>query len=415
LHGPKKDAALQQDAEIYLINHEGLEWLHDNWPAQWDRETLYLINDESTRFKHHDTLRFKIMRGGRVARKDAEGNITRKHFTALLKKFKYRLDLTGTPESREYMGLWSQIYMLDDGKRLGQFISHYRDRFYFPDVFGYDWILKEGGAETIRQSIEDIVLYIDDEKNLDLPRLVGDVVGVSSKSERADPIYIDLPAPAMRKYKELEKTFITELEAGTVSGKNAAVITTKLRQIANGGVYIYPDLSAMEDPAQADRIRQVEHLHHVKAEATLSIIEDLHGDPALITYEYHHDLERLRKVLGKKTPHLGHGVPPTEAARIIDAWNAGDLRALLVQPQSAAHGLNIQHGGRALIWHSLTWSYENYYQLVKRLWRQGQEQRVHLYHLIARGTIDEAVLGSLRAGASTERDFLQALKNYYFN
>lgn len=414
LHGPKKDEALSQEAEVYLINHEGLEWLHDNWPKRWDKLNLMLIADESTRFKHHDTIRFKIMRGGRVTRKGPDGNPVKKKFTPLVKKFKYTVILTGTPESKQYLGLWSQMYLVDSGERLGEFISHYRTRYYDPDPFGYDWYLKEGAAEEIREQIRDVVLYIDDEDNLDLPTLVGDVVGVSREPGPVEPIYLDLPEKALRQYKELEYLFVTELEAGTVSAQNAATLSTKLRQLANGGIYLRTDNQDAESPA-ASAGRKFEHVHTVKAEAALSLVEELHGDPALVTYEYHHDLDRLRRVLGKKTPHLGHGVSPAEAAKTIAAWNAGDLPALLVQPQSAAHGLNLQHGGRAIIFHSLTWSYENYYQLVKRLWRQGQTERVFLYHLVAQRTIDEAVILSLKAGADTERGFLEALLSHYQN
>lgn len=411
LHGPKKDEALYTEADVYLINHEGLEWLHDNWPKEWDKDDIMFIADESTRFKHHDTLRFKIMRGGRVVRKEG-GAVVRKKFDSLVRKFKYRVILTGTPETKQYLGMWSQMYLVDEGERLGRFISHYRNEYYTPDIFGYDWVLIPGAKEKIQKKISDVVLYIDDEEHLDLPPIVGDVIGVSKESSPVEPIYLDLPAKTMSVYKQMEALLIAQLESGdVVTAQNAAVATTKLRQIANGGLYLNATLEEMEDYGAMER-RKTQHLHMVKAEATQSIVEELNGDPALITYEYHHDLERLLRVLGKSTPYIGHGVPAKNIAKTLEAWDAGDLPALLIQPQ-AAHGLNMQYGGRALIFHSLFWSYEDYYQLIKRLWRQGQKERVYLYHLATRGTVDEAVLGSLRSGADTDRDFMNCLLGFY--
>lgn len=413
IHG-KKEEAIQKDADIYIINPEGLEWLHDHWPKSWDKDEMLLIVDESTQFKNYDTLRFKILKGGRINRKDGRGNIIKKKFKKLLKHFKYRYILTGTPVAKRYMDLWSQIYIIDDGERLGTFISHYRSDYFTFDPYDNEWLLNEGAAEKIRDKIHDVVMFIDDEEHLDLPSLVGDLVGISAKTQDGidEPIYIELPDKARRAYDELEEIFITKLDTGVVTGKNSAIISTKLRQLANGGVYLGIDDDVAENYSRAS-VKRWEDVHLEKAERTLSLVEEMSGDPLLITYEYHHDLARLKKVLGKKTPHLGHGVPPTEARKIIAAWNSGDLPALLVQPVSAKFGLNLQHGGRGIVWHSLTWSYEAYYQLVKRLWRQGQTERVFLYHLLARNTIDEAVLRSLRAGAVGGRDFLKALQEYY--
>lgn len=415
VHG-KKEKALATDVQIYLVNHEGLEWLHDNWPKHWKTSRMVFLADESTRFKNHDTLRFRILRGGRITRTDEQGNPVRKKFDRLLDYFKWRWILTGTPLSKRYMDLWSQIYLLDDGLRLGNFISHYRSDYFTFDPYSHDYFLNVGAKEKIQELIHDTVLFIDDEENIELPTLVGDVAGLSSKTtdkNRARGIqYIDLPDKARKSYNEMEELFITQLQTGTVKAVNAAVASSKLRQIANGGVYLQCPDDVAENYLKSAQ-KKFEQVHYQKAEAVKSIVEEMSGDPVLIAYEYHHDLARLKKVLGKKTPHIGHGVTVKETNKILEAWNAGGLESLLVQPQSVSFGLNMQHGGRAIVWHSIPWSYENYYQLVKRLWRRGQKDRVFLYHLVSRGTVDEAVLANLCLGADTERDFLQALKKYY--
>lgn len=402
LHGPKKSERLGEPADVYLINHEGLEWLHDNWPRAWDDKKIALIADESTRFKAHNTIRFRVMRGGVINRRRGD-RIEKKRLRRLLNRFAFRYILTGTPMPKGYHDLWSQIYLIDDGESLGGYISHYRNAYFEKDFDGFTYLLKHGADEAIRDAISDRVLFLDDEEHLDLPSLVGDIVGVSRRADDADrsigSVVVDLPENARRAYDEMEDLFVTELEADRVTAANAAVASGKLRQIANGGVYVDG--------------RRWETIHTAKAEATLSIVEELGGDPALITYEFAHDLERLRRVLGKGVPYLGKGISPTESNRVIERWNAGDIPALLVQPTSAGFGLNLQYGGRAIIWHSLIWNYEFYYQLIKRLWRQGQEGRVFLYHVLARGTIDYAVLGALRGRSGDETTFLQALRKYY--
>jgi SNF2 family DNA or RNA helicase len=175
----------------------------------------------------------------------------------------------------------------------------------------------------------------------------------------------------------------------------------KCRQIANGGIYI--------DSGESEW----QHVHDAKSEAVEDLIEELEGQPTLIAYEFRHDLERLKKLLGKNTPHIGGGVSPKAATEIIAKWNAGEISTLLGQPQSMAHGINMQESGRAIIFHSLIWSLEDYDQFIRRIWRQGQKGKVFVYRLIARGTVDEVIVKMLGKKSKGQNALFTALKSYW--
>lgn len=401
LHGPNKMVEASKDADIYVINPEAIEWLHDNWPKKWDKLSMMLVIDESTKFKNYSSIRFKAMRGGTVTRKDSK-----KTFKPLLKKFTRRYILTGTPAPNGLIDLWAQVFMLDFGGKLGQYVSHYRHRWFYPTGYGgYEWAPQAGAEDEIYDHLDDLVLRLDAKDYLDLPPLVGDITGMSGKAQAPDDdtgiIRIEMPTDVRKAYDELEKEFITELEGGhEITAQTAAVVSGRLRQLANGGIY----LDRKEN--------KVKHLHNLKAEMTAELIEELNGKPALVAYEFNHDLERLLKVLGKKTPYIGKGASGKESQRLVDAWNRGDLPVLLGQPASMSHGLNMQDAGRAVIWHSPTWNYESYVQFTRRIWRQGQTESVFLYHIVMEKTIDEAVLQALRSKAKTENGLLDALREY---
>lgn len=373
LHGDDKDRDLHQEADIDVINPEGLPWLFravrafKAWPWQM------IIIDESTRFKHVGTQRFKELKPH-------------------LNKFRRRYILTGSPVPNGLLDLFGQVYLLDLGNALGRFITHYRMLYFDATGYGgYTWNPKPDAEERIYKKLGPLVLRMDAKDHLSLPPLINNTVKV------------ELPEEARLTYDAMEDLMIAAIEDETVTASNVAAASIKCRQIANGG--IYKDTSG-------GGARQWANIHDAKTEAMHEILDGLGGKPALIAYEFKHDLDRLKTSLGWHTPHLGGGVSAKEQAEIEEAWNAGKLPVLLAQPQSVAHGLNLQGVGAAVIWHSLTWDLENYEQLVRRIWRQGQKERVVVHHLVARGTVDEAMMAALGAKDRTQRALLGALKQY---
>lgn len=378
LHGSKKDDALRSRANVYLINPEGLRWLAraigsnpDNWPFD------VLVVDESTKFKHTGTQRFKELK-------------------YLLPKFRRRYILTGTPAPNGLLDLFGQVYILDLGAALGAFITHYRIKFFNPGGFGgYEWRIKEGADKEIYERLAPLVLRMDQKDYLELPPLV--------EIDR----WVTLPPPARAVYNDIEVKFVADLESGKIKAATAAAATTKLRQIANGAVYTDEVTSTG---------RRAEKLHDAKTEELVELLEELSGQPALVAYEFNHDLARIKeglKAAGFGTvPHLGAGVTMRESQQIANAWNSGKLPVLLGHPQSIAHGLNLQEAGRAVIWYSLTWDLELYDQFVRRVWRQGQTGRVFVYRVLAEDTVDVAVLRAIRAKTKTQGALLDALRAY---
>lgn len=370
LHGDSKQRDLSRSNDVDVINPEGLAWLFETVREEYGSEWPWqmLVVDESTRFKHTNTLRFKLLRPH-------------------LHKFRRRYILTGSPAPNGLLDLFGQIYILDMGYSLGRFITHYRNTYFDATGFGgYTWVPKPDAEQRIYERLKPLILRMDAKDHLSLPPLVDNRIAV------------ELPAKAMKIYQQMEELLIAAVDDGVVTASNLAAAAIKCRQIANGGIY-------RDD-------NNWTNLHDAKTEAVLELIEELSGKPALVTYEFRHDLDRLKRVLGKKTPHLGGGVTGPEQARIEAAWNAGDIPVLLAQPQSVAHGLNLQGVGAAVVWHSLTWDLENYDQLVRRVWRQGQRERVVVHHVVARDTVDEAMMGALRAKDRTQRALLAALQSY---
>jgi len=379
LHGSDKDRALKRKADVYLINPEGLRWLfrvlgpdHSRWPFD------ILVIDESSKFKNTRTERFKNLRDQ-------------------LPRFRRRYTLTGTPAPNGLLDLFGQIYCLDLGRSLGRYVTHYRMEFFQQTGFGgYDWVLRPGSEQEIYARIAPLVLRMDEKDYLEMPPLV-----------EANH-FVELPKDARRVYDEVESKFLTELDSGSITVQSAATATIKLQQIANGGAYL---------DSQPGRHRAAAHLHDAKTECLLDLLEELEGQPTLVAYAFEHDLQRLRPALKKAgfgdVPHLGGGVSPRDAQSIVDRWNDGQLPVLLGHPQSVAHGLNLQKAGRAVIWYALTWDLELYEQFVRRVYRQGQTGRVIVHRILARKTVDEAILGALQRKTRGQRALLDALRAYY--
>ena len=367
LHGPDKAAVLASDAEVLVMNYEGLAWL----ARQPQALPEMLVIDESSKLKHCNTQRFKTLK-------------------RLLSRFRRRYILTGSPASGSLLDLFGQAYCMDQGATFGPYITKFRAEYFNQTGYGgYEWKLKPGADTRIHDKLAPRVMRLDAKDYLELPPLVEvDIV-------------VELPHAVMVQYLQMENQLKLDLDSGKVLAVNTAVASMKCRQIANGGIYT--------DAAQGI----FEHLHEAKTEAVLDLVEELEGQPALIAYDFAHDLDRLKKALPKGTPHIGGGVSPKRSQELVDAWNRGELPVLLGHPQSMSHGLNMQEAGRAVIWHSLCWSLEDRMQLIRRIWRQGQTGRVFVYNIIAKGTVDEAVMLAVKRKAKGEGALLSALRDYW--
>jgi SNF2 family DNA or RNA helicase len=377
--GPKKrEEALRAEADIYLMNPEGLAWLEQQ--KRWHFDML--VVDESSQFRNSNTARFKIIR-------------------RLLRKFRRRYILTGTPAPNGLLNLFGQIYILDQGRALGAYITHYRNRYFYPTGYGgYEWVLQKGADQLIYKKIKPLVLRMEASDYLELPPLITDM------------IHVELPESAQQVYLTLERDLIARINGKDVVAANAGVASQKCRQVAGGGLYVddRPPAIAGEAPVPRRARREAIDLHTAKAEAVAALVDELSGQPALVAYEFHHDLARLKKVLGQHTPHIGGGVSAKRGRAIERDWNAGKIPVLLVQPSATAFGLNLQEAGRAVIFHSLIWDLEAYEQLIQRVWRQGQTNRVFLYHIVSDTSVDRAILAALRSKSRTQQALLDALK-----
>lgn len=378
LHGSRKEKALEEDADIYLINPEGLPWLLEAGKGRFKKlRADMLVVDESSKFKNTQTLRFKTLR-------------------PFLPKFRRRVILTGTPAPNGLMDLFGQVYILDLGNAFGPYITHYRREFFTPTGYGgFNYKLDKGADKRIYSALKKLVLRMDAEDYLTLPKLI------------TNRIEVELPSAARKVYDELEAEMFSILEGGQeVAAISAGVLTMKLRQVANGGLYY----GVGEVGEKTTRKSVV--LHDEKTEAIAELVEELNGSPLLVAYEFQHDLERLRARFGKNTPFIGSGVSPRETGRIEAAWNSGRIPLLFGQSSAMSHGLNFQEGGCSHIaWHSLIWDYETYDQFIRRVRRQGNNaDRVIVHHVVANDTVDDVILSVLGFKHRTQKKLLDALR-----
>jgi len=380
LHRKGKEQVWEKH-DVYVVNFEGLHWLLESGALQFllkEKMVDTLVVDELSKFKHTNTKRFKMLK-------------------PWLHKFKRRYGLTGSPAANGLMDLFGQVYVLDRGVRLGEYITHFRANYFIP-VGMYDWKPKPGADEAIYKALGDLALRMEAEDYLELPKQVDNV------------IQVELPPKARRAYDAMEDEMLAVVEdSGSITAPTAAAAVGKCRQMANGAVY-----KDRVDPVTGLPLEKKEwvHLHDAKIDALLDLVDELQGKPLLVAYEYGHDLERLLKALPKGTPYIGGGVNATRAAEIERAWNAGEIPILLGHPQSIGHGLNLQKGNaQTICWFSLTWDFELYDQFNRRLRRQGNRAgQVFVHHIVARNTIDRAVLGALRGKKRTQDALLEALK-----
>lgn len=357
-------AALQRQADIYIINRENVQWLITESGVPFDYDMV--VVDELSSFKNHQTKRFKALMKVRP-------------------KVKRIVGLTGTPSSNGLMDLWAEFRLLDMGKRLGRFIGQYRTRFFQPDkrngqvVFSYKPL--PGAEQQIYKLISDITISMKSTDHLRMPELVSSRYTVYLSEEEE------------QRYAALKQDLVLQLPGGEITAANAASLSGKLSQMANGAVYM----------DSGDTIS----IHDRKLDALEDIIEAANGKPVLVAYWYRHDLERITERLHKlKIP-----CSRLDTDGSIRRWNTGEIPVALIHPASAGHGLNLQSGGSTLVWFGLTWSLELYQQTVARLWRQGQEsETVVVQHIITKGTIDERIMKALSEKDSTQSALMDAVK-----
>ena len=347
-------------ADVYVINRENVVWLVEQVGQRWPFPIV--VVDELSSFKSAQAKRWKALRRVR-------GRIRR------------IIGLTGTPRPNGLEDLWPEVYLLDQGERLGRTLGAFRARYLVPEKMNghivYSYRPREGAEGEVYDKLADVCMSIKKDDVLQLPgQLYEDRV-------------LDAPPALLKQYKQFERDRVLECldEEGEIVAGTEAALTGKLLQFANGAIY--------------DMEGGVHHIHDIKLDALEEMIEEAGGDPVLVLYAYKHDAERIRSRIACRA---------LDTEEDIDAWNRGEIPVALAHPASIGHGLNLQHGGHILIWYGLTWSLELYEQANERLNRPGQRNVCHVYHLILGGTHDERVLKSLQKKEKGQAAAIEALR-----
>lgn len=364
----KRLQALEQAADVYVINRENVQWLVEYYGHRWPFDMV--IIDESSNFKNHRAKRFRALKMVRS-------------------KINKLVELTGTPSPKSLLDLWAQVYLLDGGQRLGRTISAYRDMYFTPGrrnghiVFEYN--LRPGAEEQIHNAVSDICISMREKDYLQLPDLVFDSI----------PVQLD--SKAQRDYKRFEREALLHIDEETeLTANNAAALSNKLLQLCNGAVYNEEHIPV--------------EVHNCKIDALLETIEQLGNEHAVICYDFKHDLDRILKTFDKSGISKSHRVAVYKDDKDAQTWNEGNIDLLLVQPVSCAYGLNLQDGGRHIIWFGLTFDAEVYLQTNKRLHRQGQQYPVFVHLLVVQGGRDEDAVASVNLKEHTQNYLLDSLK-----
>ena len=349
--------ALQKKADIYIINRENVQWLVENTTFDYDM----VVIDELSSFKSHQAKRFKALQNVRPMVKRIVG-------------------LTGTPASNSLMDLWAEYKLLDMGQRLGRFISYYRQNYFKPDRMNgyivYSYKPLPYAEKEIYDKIKDITISMKATDKLKMPELIMSEVEVSMTPKER------------QKYDQLKKDLVMDITDGEITAANAAGLTNKLSQLANGSVY--------------DDDKNTVKLHDHKLDALEDIIEASNGKPLLVAYWFKHDLAGIKKRFD---------VREIKTDKDINDWNEGKIPVAVIHPASAGHGLNLQAGGNTLVWYGLTWSLELYQQTNARLWRQGQSAgTVVIQHIICKDTVDGRILKALKDKDTTQSALIDAVK-----
>lgn len=362
-------------ATIYIINREQLEFLVDAWGRDWPYDTVFI--DESSSLKDHKTGRWRALRTVRPF-------------------IKRMVQLTATPAAETYLHLWAQISLLDLGERLGRTYTEFVDKYFDTNKYNFTHTLKDGAKETIAEKISDICLTMKAEDYLSLAEPIPDVR------------LIELVGKERAFYDTMERESVVELEGREVEAETAAALSSKLLQIASGVLYetYYLEDTDCGDEAIAEdltKVKKVHQVHNHKIDDLKDLVAEHPGEPMLVVYHFKSSLARLQKAFPK-------AVAMDSAGKAVKPWNAGKIPMLLVHPQSAGHGLNLQHGGRHVVFFDLPWSLELYLQTIGRLARQGQKLVVYIHHIVAKGTLDELVLKCLLEKRDAQEDLFRMLK-----
>lgn len=355
----QRKEALKKQADIYIITRDLVAWLVNYLGLDWPFNIVVL--DELSSFKSHQSQRFKKLRTVRP-------------------RIDRIIGLTGTPAPNGYMDLWSQLFLLDQGKRLGRTITEFRRRYFhaFLRPTYTDYQIREGAQKEIDEKIRDICLSMKARDYLSME----------------EPVYIIREAEMDKKewklYKQMEKEALIELDdENVVFALSAAAVSNKLLQLANGAIY--------------DENKKAIEVHNKKLEMLEELIDEAQGEPVLVFYSYRSDVERIRS----RIPDIR----VLDAEKDIADWNARKIPVMVAHPASAGHGLNLQQGGSIIIWFGLPWSLELYQQANARLWRQGQKNPVRIYHLVMKKTMDKEVIKALQEKDTTQERLLQSLRN----
>ena len=355
----ERKAALMQRADITIINRENLQWLIDDSGFPFDFDMV--IIDELSSFKNHKAKRFKSL--------------------MKVRPYIHRIiGLTGTPSSNGLMDLWAEFKLLDKGQRLGRFITQYRINYFIPDKRNgeiiYSYKPLPYAEDAIYRRISDITISMKSTDHLKMPELISTQYEVALSDTERD------------RYENLKQELILQLPDGEITAANAAALTGKLSQLANGAIY--------------SDTGEIMEFHDRKLDALEDIIEAANEKPLLVAYWFRHDLARIKNRFN---------VREIKTSRDIADWNAGKIPVAVIHPASAGHGLNLQAGGSTLVWFGLTWSLELYQQTNARLWRQGQQSHtVVIQHIITKGTIDERILKALSKKELTQSALIDAVK-----
>lgn len=351
-------SALNEKADIYIINRENVDWLVNKSGYKFDFDMIVI--DELSSFKNHQSKRFKSL-------------------MKIRPKVKRIVGLTGTPSSNGLMDLFAEFKVLDLGERLGYFIGQYRNTYFKPDktngAIVYSYKPLPNAEDSIYERISDITVSMKASEYLKMPELV-----VSNYK-------VEMSEDEKKQYDEMKKNLICEIKNGEITVSNAGSLSNKLSQFANGAVY--------------DDEQNIVEIHSRKLDALEDIIESMNGKPLLVAYWYKHDLQRIKKRFDVREIKTG---------KDIADWNKGKIPVALIHPASAGHGLNLQQGGSTLVWFGLTWSLELYQQTNGRLYRQGQKNTVVIQHIVTKGSIDEQILKALERKNKTQEDLIEAVK-----
>jgi len=384
LHGKNMTEAnlLDESYDIYAINPEGLAWLLTKKRFKMLSADMFVL-DESSKFKNTGTKRFKLLK-------------------PFLSKFSRRVILTGTPAPKNMLDLFGQVYVVDCGRALGQYISHYRNKYFDPSGFGgFAWKLREGSADKINKLIKPYFLRLEAGDHVDMPDLV------------INDIVVDLPAAARKMYDAMEDIFVSQVGEyeEMVFAPTAAAARIKCWQMAGGAVF------KNDNGLEVSHDSKYVELHDAKLEALEEYLDELNGKPVIILYWFRHELERIQKYLKKH----GHGDIPclstcsAKAGEImIQDWNRGDIPAMLAQPSGVSHGLNLQEGDAdSMVWYTLPDDLDVYDQGIRRLLRSGNKSKmVVVTRIIARNTVDVAKVKMMESKSHRQKAFLDAMKSY---